>query len=337
MRTCVVGMGTMGRLYAGLLVGMREVSLVAVCDTIESVVQQAASSLGVRGYRLCEEMLDSEKPDAVIITTPDYLHLSPALAAIQRGIPMMVEKPLAMCFDQAKEIVERAKQHKVNGMMAHPLRWNPPYLAVKQGIAEGGIGEVLSVTSNTYDRIFVPVQMLSWVSQTSPSWFLLSHTIDVVNWLTERLPKTVIAKGVRKKLTSLGIDTYDLIHVLLNYSNGTTGFLEASWVMPDSLPALTGTELRVVGTEGAFGLSTLNQMTWRATDMYEYPQTIRYKVGSRDCGIHVEMIRSFLDMVERRGESPCPLSDGLNAVAVLVAIEASLRSNSEVPVIMQEV
>ncbi|NIQ76936.1 MAG: gfo/Idh/MocA family oxidoreductase, partial [Anaerolineae bacterium] len=132
-------------------------------------------------------------------------------------------------------------------------------------IEAGELGEILSVNFRSNDVLCVATDMLSWTARSTPGWFLWPHTMDLANWLTKRKARSVYATGLKRKLVRMGIDTYDIMHAVVNYQDGTDGVFEASWVFPDSLPNLVYLHSEIVGSEGALFLDLHDQGIHKCT------------------------------------------------------------------------
>jgi len=122
----IIGMGIMGSMYARLVTENAEAELVALCDIDPGRRTEIEARFGVNAYTDSTSLLDQESLDAVLITTPDHLHLQPVIQVAERNLHMMVEKPLALELNQAMEMKEAAKNANKVAMMAHVFRWYAP-------------------------------------------------------------------------------------------------------------------------------------------------------------------------------------------------------------------
>src|SRR6266545_5250537 len=134
----VVGVGRMGQLYARIAAELPATELVAVCGQRPEPVAEVAGRLGVPSYAggAYRQML-AEHPeiDAVVVATPEWLHLEPALAAIDAGKHLLVEKPIASTVEDAQRIVDAAEAAGVTLMVCHQLRFDPRYALAKEALA----------------------------------------------------------------------------------------------------------------------------------------------------------------------------------------------------------
>ena len=110
IKICVIGMGNMGRNHARVLSDLPGAELVGVAEARPFTGKLPA---GVKAYTDYRVMLDEQKPDAVVVAVPTELHMPIAVDAMQRGIHVLVEKPIARNLEEATTMIETAKKHKV--------------------------------------------------------------------------------------------------------------------------------------------------------------------------------------------------------------------------------
>lgn len=329
VRIGIIGMGLMGSMYARLVTENAEAELVSACDVDPGRREEIEKKFHVATYADSEAMLDKESLDAVMVTTPDHLHLQPVLLAAQKDLHLMVEKPLAIELDQGIQMKEAFEKSKKVAMMAHVFRWYAPFAMTKSALMSRQYGAPLAMNMRIDDRIYVPTKMLRWADKTTPGWFLLSHAVDLANWYSESNPVSVYAFGVKKKLVSMGIDTYDLVHFDITYESGFVASLEACWILPNSLPSMSGSWCSVFSTEGGHYINVMDQMIRRIGETYETPATIRMEMYGRLAGLQSFMLQSFLDSILREKEVVSTISDGAKAVAVLNSAHTSLQSGKK--------
>jgi myo-inositol 2-dehydrogenase / D-chiro-inositol 1-dehydrogenase len=105
VRVGFVGAGAITQRHLGILAKRSEVEVAAVCDLDAQRAQVAADAVGATAHTGWQSMLDEEHLDALIVCTPPESHAAPALAALGRGVPVYVEKPLARTYADARAIV----------------------------------------------------------------------------------------------------------------------------------------------------------------------------------------------------------------------------------------
>ena len=130
IRTAVVGAGKMGAIHAKIYGQLRESDLVAVVDIEAGEAKSLAKEHKCSAYTDCRDILD--KVDAVTIAAPTVNHAELAKLFIDRGIPVLIEKPLAANIVQSREIVALAEKKNVVAAVGHSERCNPVVQAIKR-------------------------------------------------------------------------------------------------------------------------------------------------------------------------------------------------------------
>ncbi|MGI3784083.1 MAG: Gfo/Idh/MocA family protein [Janthinobacterium lividum] len=150
VRLAIVGTGSRGMTYGreGILAGAAVVT--AVAEPRDDRRAAAAAEFGVAESRAVADWrelaaLPDLDVDAVVVATPDRQHTEPALAFLERGLPLLLEKPMAPTEEEAQLIVAAAERAGVIVCVAHVLRYSPYTEVVKATIDSGAIGDVVSV------------------------------------------------------------------------------------------------------------------------------------------------------------------------------------------------
>lgn len=326
VRFGIIGMGRMGQMYARLAQENAEATLAAICDTDLQRCGEQATLFGVPAYGSISELIECPDLDAVVVATPDFLHLEPVLAATERNLHVLIEKPLSTDLGQARQMREAAKKSSGVSMMAHVFRWSPPFVHAKAALDSRRLGEPIAMNMRIDDRIFVPTKMLKWARSTTPAWFLLSHEIDLACWYAGSVPVKVYATAVKRKLISMGIDTHDVIHADITFENGFVASVEACWTLPDSLPNMSGAWCTLLSTEGGQYINVIDQMVHEVGAQFETPATLRTDMYGRLAGLQSFMFQSFVDSILRDAPVVTSVEDGFRVVTVLESLHRSLGS-----------
>ncbi len=171
VRVGIVGFGFMGRTHLGCYRKLRGVRVVSICDSDKARLKgsdkitgniagdEAASDLkGVALYTDFEKMLAEQELDAVSITLPTYMHRDFTIEALEAGLHVLCEKPMAMRVDHCKEMIEAAKAGRKVLQIGHCIRFWPEYAAALKIVKSGKYGRVLAASF----RRISPVPGWSW-------------------------------------------------------------------------------------------------------------------------------------------------------------------------------
>ena len=138
-----------------------------VCDQSEKIRENIEKNYGLKTYNNVEDMLENEKIDAASIVTPDHLHVEPALACIEKGVDLLIEKPLATSVADCKKIYEAAKKNKVRVAVDFHKRWDPAAIFIYNKL-KSSKGYPLRAYMNMDDIIDVPTEWFKWGGSSDP-------------------------------------------------------------------------------------------------------------------------------------------------------------------------
>jgi len=319
----IVGMGIRGKMYANAIKQYPNAQLVSIAEPVQSVLDQCTVQYNVNGYKDYKEMIEQEALDGIIIATPDFTHCNIVLEAAKKGINILVEKPFATSSKEAKAMLEAVEKSKVKCMVAFENRWNMPFVSVKNAVEEGEIGRIITMNSRLNDTIYVPTKMISWAAKTTPGWFLLSHSIDMSCWLTGKKVVKVQATGIKEKLVSMGIDTYDSIIAILTFEDGTIGSYTTSWVLPECMPMIYDFKYEIIGNEGCLYVDLQDQMVRQGGRLYKHRHVLGTPVAGRLTAAPEMMLYEFIDNLI---DGVYPISDAYAGYANTVIVEAIHQS-----------
>jgi predicted dehydrogenase len=263
--------------------------------------------------------------EAVIIAASEWEHSAPVLAALDARKHVLVEKPMAVSHTDAAEMLRRAALAGVKLMVCHSLRFDPRFVAMRQAVAEGAIGEVLHL----YARRNPPQAAVERVLGRFPlAYWLMPHDIDMMLWTTGSPVTKVMAYS-----RAGGKERTDFIIAVLTFANGAIGVVESSWGTPGHGGRPQTEWFTVRGTGGAAEvLGHENGVAvYRAGKEAEYPDTgYTPVIHDQLDGIFRRLLMHFGAVV--REQSPPIINgyDGFAAVQVAWAIERSLAEGREI-------
>ncbi|HLI00163.1 MAG TPA: Gfo/Idh/MocA family oxidoreductase [Acidimicrobiales bacterium] len=198
-RVAVVGIGQRARL-ATHVAATEGARVVACADPDPAAADRAAQLFGPGvDFRSDYRDLPSEDLDAVILTTPDDCHTEPALWFLSAGVPVLVEKPLAITTEDCDRVLAAAMAAGTRLYVAHNLRHAPVVRAMKALIEEGRIGQVKSVWCRHFVGHGGDFYFKDWHAERSRTTGLLlqkgAHDLDVIHWLAGGYCRQVVALG----------------------------------------------------------------------------------------------------------------------------------------------
>jgi predicted dehydrogenase len=280
LRIGCIGAGGRGRISKAVHAPDKGVQLVAACDPIQGVLDEYKKEYGPDMLVTTDyhELLDKGKLDGVFVTAPDYLHEEHAVAALERGIGVYVEKPLAITIEGCDRIIRTAKKHNAKLYIGHNMRFFPVMLKMKQIIDSGAIGQVQAIWCRHFINYGGDAYFKDWHSEQQYTTSLLlqkgAHDIDIIHWLAGSYTTRTVGMGklsvynrvldrrspdergvakwskdnwppLSQKKLSPKIDVEDHSMILMQLANGVQASYEQCHYTPDAMRNYT-----IIGTQG---------------------------------------------------------------------------------------
>ncbi|TDO56746.1 putative dehydrogenase [Kribbella sp. VKM Ac-2571] len=324
----IVGAGLRGRLFAEALDGQPDVSVVALAEPSAKVAEEARVTTGLPVTGSHAELLEAFDPDAVIVATPDFAHRQVAVDLAEAGKHLLIEKPVATTLDDARAIAAAIHRSGVRCLVGFENRWNPHVVQAKAAMAS--VGEPVTASASLSNSFFVPTTMLSWAAESSPAWFLMPHTVDLVLWLTDRRAVSVSAVGSRGVLAKRGVDTWDVVHALVTFDDGSTATLSSAWTLPDAGDGIVDFRFQVIGTEGSVTADLSHQGLTVVSDKYRSVWPLSGRIGRSQVGPAVWMVQDFAAGLVDGGDLGPGIDHGVLVTQIICAIEDSIRTGQTV-------
>lgn len=300
LRAGVIGIGAMGRHHARLYFHLPNVELIAVADIDEERAISIAQSYRCKAYLDYRDLLN-ENLDVVSVAVPTTLHKRVALDAIQRGVNILIEKPIADTLEDADELVEAAHQNKVKLMVGHVEHFNPAITKLKELIDNGHLGEIISISAKRVGPYQTRIKDVGVIVDIG------THDIEVMSYLYGEKVKDVYA------LAGSTVHKYeDHAIVTLRFNNGASGVIETNWLTPHKVRTLT-----VTGSKGIAEVN-YNESSLRISDK----EWIRDAKIDKEEPLKLEL-QHFVDYVQHDKD---PLVSGEVARHILEVALAAVES-----------
>ncbi len=229
MRVAVIGVGKMGMLHAGIMNSLEGVELCAISDTSNLLLTFAKNlKKGIGVYDDYVKMLDQEKPDVAVITTPVFLHVPMARECVKRGIHFLVEKPLCAFSSEATELVQEVEAKNLTTMVGYMMRYVETFAKAKEIIDSGALGQLVTFSATIYvAQLFKTGKGWRYKKQESGGGVVIgqaTHLIDLLRWYFGEVE--FVSGHVRSWYST---EVEDFAHAYFKFKNGLSGWLDSSW------------------------------------------------------------------------------------------------------------
>lgn len=326
LRVAILGAGEIARAHSDAYEALgAKAQVVAVAGREREKAEELATRFGAEVYTDAKEALQADV-DVVDVCLPTFLHEEFVIAAAQQGKHVFCEKPIALSVEAADRMVAAAKEAGVKFMVGQCIRFWPEYVACRQRLAQGDLGEIRTINAA---RISAAPNWSAggWILQPELSGGavvdLHIHDVDFADSLMPVPPQRVMAVGARSRRGAL-----DQVHTLIDYGPDRAACVEASWLVPEGYPFTMA--LRIVCEHGTI------EFTSRGIDVESRAesdnQVVVYKAGGEREVVpiperkdaYLAEIEYFLDCVAGDVEpSLVTAEDARNSLALVLAARRS--------------
>ena len=255
LKVVVVGLRHLHpRLYMPLFEATGATQVVAVAEADTQLREQFCSDYQVKGYSDTEAMLEKEQLDVAAIFLPHVDCPAAAAACAEKGLHLMVEKPMAASAKGAAAIVEAAHKANVKLTTGYCWRLHPVAIEFRRLIGSGLIGKVVGAEGRcAAGRLTRYIAgHAEWMLQKAqsgggPMYNLGVHWIDLLRWMLDDEVTAVCGQNVKVN-TEYDIEDNSFAH--LRFAGGTIAALDISYTVPDSFPCGRDLYIAVRGTKG---------------------------------------------------------------------------------------
>ena len=299
----VIGAGVMGGHHIRNLASM-DVELVGISDIDKKRVSELSSTYNTKGFLDYKELI-KEDIDAAVVAVPTKLHKTVCDTLIEKGVDILVEKPIADNVENGREIIDKAKKEGVKLSVGHIERFNPAIQKLKELIKNDTLGKVVTMSSKRVGPYNPRIRDVGIIVD------LGVHDIDIMSFLLEEKVKTVYATGGKR------IHPFeDFATILMTFGNTCTGLIDTNWHTPHKVRSLT-----VVADKGIAEVDyieqklTLYDKEWEKDAKIERKEPLAIEL---DC---------FINYIRKNTEPPVSGEEGLHALEVAISAIDSYMNN----------
>lgn len=334
LRIGVMGAGIIGREHVALVEASSDTRLAAIADVTESG-RQLAAELGVSCYADYREMLDDAALDAVIVALPNALHRDAGLACIERGLPMLMEKPIADTLAAGLELAEASEAAGVPMLIGHHRRHSPDMVEACRTIRDGELGKLVAINGMWLCRKHDAYFDQAWRRQLGggPILINLIHEIDILRFLCGEIESVQAVTGAAAR----GFEVEDSFAVVIKFANGAIGSFTGSDAVPSpwmwdvasgqspNFPHHPGSCYTIGGSRAS--LSVPGMDVWAHEEGGDWRQPlVRSRLQPPRTHCYPEQLAHFVAVI--RGEA-APVIDAREGVMTLAATLAVSRAAAE--------
>lgn len=325
LRIGVIGAGMIGRKHIEVALAEPHCRLAGIADPTPAA-KALAESAGVPHFATCEAMLEMTRLQGVVVATPNALHVPMALSCIDRGVPVLVEKPIADTLEAAGRLVAAGEKAGIPILVGHHRRHNPLVRKARELIRAGEIGRLVAVVAlATFlkpDSYFDQ----SWRREAGggPVLINLIHDIDFLRFIAGEIASVQAFTSAAVR----GFGVEDSAAVAVRFADGALGTLTVSdtatapwaWELTSGenpfFPHQSAENCTLfTGTAGSLTLPRLDHWRYGGERGWTAPLS-RRRVEVAAADPYVEQLRHFCRVIDG---AEAPLVSGADGMATLRA------------------
>jgi len=334
IRVGMLGCGRVAQHYRLMLLEkdpVPEFAIVACCDVKAHQAEKMASEFDCSAYTDCKEMLDRENIDVVLILTPSGCHYENAMMVLNKGVSVLIEKPITLRPDHARELQKLAEEKSLVCASVFQNRYNPAVQALKAAFDEGRFKKIITAGFRLRWCRYQDYYEDEWHGRWAMDGGVISqqaiHHLDALRWICGPIIAVVASKANRVN----SLEAEDTLTGLVRFENGALGTIEATTA---ARPRDFEASLSVVGEGGSvqIGGIALNEIVdWefvepQPQDKFAY-SNFSEEVPSGYGLSHSRLLRDFAQAM-RSGDSfvPITVSEAIPTIELVHALYASVES-----------
>jgi predicted dehydrogenase len=343
-RIAVAGAGLIGRAHAAAVRASATLELASIVDPSPAAAPFAAQA-GVACFTSLDELIERDRPDGVVLATPNALHVPQAMQCIAAGLPALVEKPVATGVTEGAALLAAAREAGFEGrlLVGHHRAHSPIMAQARQVVASGRLGRLVAVTGSA--MFFKPDAYFAegpWRTQPGGGPILINMIHEVHN--LRLLAGEIVAVQAFASNASRGLAVEDTVAIGLRFADGALGtfVLSDTAASPKSweqtarenpaYAAVEGEDCYVVtGTNGSLSVPTMKLYTYprpQGRSWYE-PFEVEHVPLERDDSIALQM-EHFGAVVRGEAAPLVTVRDGLANLRVTEAIVSAAATGRTV-------
>lgn len=334
LKFAIIGCGRISYKHVEALVHNKEEAvLIATCDVIEKnarakqeeYIKKLGENVEVKVYKDYKEMLDKEEVDVVTIATESGYHPEIAIYCMNKGIHVIVEKPMALSIKDGEEMIKCARENNVKLCVSHQNRFNKPIQTLRKSIEENRFGKLINGTARIlWNRNMGYYTQAPWRGTWKLDGGTLMnqciHNIDLLQWMLGGDIDTVYAQC---DTYMRDIEAEDFGAIMIRFKNGAIGIVEGSaCVFPKNLKET----LDVFGETGTVcigGLAVNKIEAWRFEDNKDNEEEI-LKAQQEDPDSvygfgHTPLFKDMIDAINNNREPLINGKEGMKGMAIILA------------------
>lgn len=304
-----IGFGRMGITHFSILNNHPNVDVVAICDESSTLLDSLKKHIKAKNYSDYKKMIDDEKLDFVVISTPTESHAEIIRTAINKDIHIFSEKPFCLSAEEGKIILDQLSEKPLVNQVGYVNRFNEVFVEVKKLLQDGLIGDIKNFSSEMYGATVLKDAKSGWRGTKKMGggcmYEMASHCIDLAVYLFGK-PDKVVGSLMQNVFSS---EVEDLVSSTLLYNKGFCGTIHVNWSdasyrKPTNIVKIFGTKGKIVADKHAFKVFLREPSPeygfnegWNTRYITEFAESVRFYVRGNE---FTRQLDYFVDCIEKK-------------------------------------
>jgi myo-inositol 2-dehydrogenase/D-chiro-inositol 1-dehydrogenase len=310
----VVGCGRVGRMRSRIAKDFPGIGWIGLTDMNAELGNKLKADIGADYFTTdYHELIARPEVDAVIIATSTWHHVEPTLAAVDRGLKLFIEKPLATDARESARVLEAIEKSKIDAVVGYTQRFRRRFLAAKERAVTGQLGDITAAVTRAFMNQMGPMNEIRLTQDRrhlTPMVVSGTHSLDMSLWLMDQEPVSVVARAGDKVMREHGVK--DATFGIFEMEKGAIWSMNICWALPKQWPGASyGLQIGIVGTEGALDIEDMHRDVVLAS---KHSQGKVYRPAGRENEIerNVDFLTSYPPGDMYAGELWGPLREETN-------------------------
>ena len=322
IKVALIGAGYIAHYHARGLLAQPGVEIITVCDQNETAAQKFAQKYNITETSPdADKLFDRSDIDAAVICTPNKFHAPYAIAFLQQGKDVFIEKPLAVDSQQGEQIIQTAQKNDRLVMVGHMWRYDTEVNYIKDVVQSGKIGDIVKTKGYGIHENWGPS---GWFTQKELAGGgaladMGVHALDTVRYiLSDPKPKQVYAR-IGTHYGDYDVDDSGII--MITWDNGATSLIESGWWHPHADGPEAGTQL--FGTKGYASLFPTKLKFSVENHPGEFIAPLPPRQEHCDQIIYTRQMQHFVECIRTR---QTPISSAQQGQVVMQIVDGAYES-----------
>ncbi|MBQ8210484.1 MAG: Gfo/Idh/MocA family oxidoreductase [Clostridia bacterium] len=325
LKSAVVGCGSVSSQHFNTIDKNEKSELVAVCDIIPEKADKKAAEYGATAFYDFDEMLEKAQFDVLHICTPHYLHAEMAIKAMNKGINVLCEKPLAIFYADALKMCECAEKNNVYLGTCFQNRYNDASVYIKNLLSSGEMGAVTGAKGMvTWDRDeeYYSDDWHGTLAKEGGGVVINQsiHTLDLLQWLIGS-DMVDIRSSISQKRLAGKVETEDTADALITFENGVQALFYATLCYNGNSPVF----IELLCEKGKIVMYDDLAIIKKGEDKH----TVTFEHGKGEKGYwgnsHGKLIAEFYDSIINKTHFEVDGRSGIKAVKIVDSLYSYAR------------